>query len=176
MSALPEKLAQVRARPRAGGADLVIPVLALAFTAYFFWSIAGLTWEAKANGVVIGAVLLALLVLQIGRTLLDVREGRATLSLGPLLRPPAVQARRAALVALLALFVATVGVVGTIFGLILCFASMMWVLGVRSVPWLVGLPVAVAAVLHLLFVTLLGAKLPAGPIEQALAALFGPGA
>jgi hypothetical protein len=78
-------------------------------------------------------------------------------------------------VALLALFVATVGTVGTILGLILCFASMMWVLGVRQARWLVGLPVAVAGVIHLLFVTFLGAKLPRGPVEQALSAVFGAG-
>jgi hypothetical protein len=33
------------------GADLVIPALALGFAIYFFFSIADLVWEAKANGV-----------------------------------------------------------------------------------------------------------------------------
>ena len=42
------------------GADLVIPALALGFAAYFFVSIADLAWEAKANGVVIGGVLVVL--------------------------------------------------------------------------------------------------------------------
>ena len=37
------------------GADLVIPALALGFAVYFFVSIADLAWEAKANGMVIGA-------------------------------------------------------------------------------------------------------------------------
>jgi Tripartite tricarboxylate transporter TctB family len=167
--------AEGRGEPQAEGADLVIPALALAFSAYFFWSIAGLDWEAKANGVVIGAVLLVLLALQIGRVALAVRRGRATLGFDPLLHPWPVQLRRLALVALLALFVATISTVGTLLGLILCFASMMWVLGVREVPWLIGLPVAVATVLHLLFVTFLGANLPRGPVEQALSAVFGAG-
>lgn len=173
MSETSSEPAEAGSQPQAEGADLVIPALALAFTAYFFWSIAGLAWEAKANGVVIGAVLLVLLALQIGRSVLAVRGGRATLGFDPLLQPRPVQLRRLALVVILALFVATVGTVGTILGLALCFAAMMWVLGVREVRWLVGLPVAVAAGLHLLFVTLLGAKLPRGPIEAALSALFG---
>ena len=49
------------------GADLVIPLLALGFAAYFFWSIADLAWEAKANGVIIGSILVALVLLQVAQ-------------------------------------------------------------------------------------------------------------
>ena len=52
---------------KALGADLVIPALALGFAAYFFVSIADLAWEAKANGVVIGGILVALIVIQCAR-------------------------------------------------------------------------------------------------------------
>ena len=52
---------------KALGADLVIPALALGFATYFFVSIADLAWEAKANGVVIGGILVALIVLQVLR-------------------------------------------------------------------------------------------------------------
>ena len=36
------------------GADLIIPGLALAFTTYYLITTLNLTWEAKANGVVVG--------------------------------------------------------------------------------------------------------------------------
>ena len=41
-----------RERP-AVGADLIIPGLAVAFTTYYLIGTASLTWEAKANGVVV---------------------------------------------------------------------------------------------------------------------------
>ena len=44
------------------GADAVIPALAAAFAAYFFVDIADLAWEAKANGVLIGTILVVLIV------------------------------------------------------------------------------------------------------------------
>jgi hypothetical protein len=36
------------------GQELIIPGLAVAFTAYYFWTVQELAWEAKANGIVIG--------------------------------------------------------------------------------------------------------------------------
>jgi hypothetical protein len=46
------------------GADLAIPLLALAFAAYFFVDIRGLEWEAKANGAIVGTVLVALVAMR----------------------------------------------------------------------------------------------------------------
>lgn len=162
-------------RLEAAGADLVIPALALAFALYFFWSITGLAWEASANGVVIGTVLLLLIGIQLVRIGLKVRSGQATLGFGPLLAPPSVLWQRLALIALLALFVATVDWVGTILGLVLVMASMMWTLGVRDRRWLIGLPLAVATALHLMFVVFLGARLPAGVIERLIQTATGGG-
>lgn len=159
----------------AAGADLAIPALAVGLALYFFWSIAGLEWEAKANGVVIGTILLVLIAIQLGRTCLQVARGEARFSFDPLLQPRVVLYKRLALVGLMALFVATIPYLGTVLGLTLAMAAALAVLGVRSPQLLIGLPVAVAMVLHLLFVTFLGAKLPAGPIEWLIAQLAGGG-
>ena len=64
---------------KALGADLVIPALALGFAAYFFVSIADLAWEAKANGVVIGGILVGLIAIQLVRVTLRVLLGVASL-------------------------------------------------------------------------------------------------
>ena len=158
---------------KAIGADLVIPLLALAFALYFFSSIANLTWEAKANGVVIGSVLLALVAIQLGRTFWGVAQGRLGLGLDTLTQPVGVQLKRLALVALLALFVGTIHIVGTVLGLMLAMGSMMFVLGQRDWRWLLGLPAGLALTIHLLFVVFLGARLPAGPVEQAIRLVVG---
>lgn len=159
--------------PKARGADLVIPLLALAFALYFFSSIRGLVWEAKANGVVIGSVLLFLVAIQIVRTGLEVWQGRATLGFDALTQPRGVQLQRLALVLVLAAFVGTIHVLGTILGLTLAMGALMAILGVRDWRWLLGLPLAVSVSLHLLFVVLLGARLPAGPVENLLGAVIG---
>ena len=69
------------------GADLVIPALALGFAIYFFVSIADLAWEAKANGVLIGAILVSLIALQLVRVGVQLLKGRATLSFAGLWEP-----------------------------------------------------------------------------------------
>lgn len=162
-----------RREPEAAGADLVVPLMALAFAAYFFWSIRGLVWEAKANGVVVGSVLVVLVLIQLARTAREVLQGRATLELGPLIRPWPVQLRRLAVVVLMALFVATLEWVGTLLGLFLLTAGCMFLLGVRDWRWLTGLPFAICAFVYVMFFLFLHARLPRGPVEAALAWIAG---
>ena len=61
------------------GADLVIPALALGFAIYFFISIADLAWEAKANGVMIGGILVLLIAAQVVRIAIGISKGEASL-------------------------------------------------------------------------------------------------
>ena len=63
------------------GADLVIPALALGFAAYFFVSIADLAWEAKANGMVIGGILVLLIAISARAHRHPRGQGRASLGL-----------------------------------------------------------------------------------------------
>ena len=74
------------------GADLVIPALALGFAVYFFFSIADLAWEAKANGVLIGTVLVSLIAIQLVRVGVQLAKGEGE----PRLRAPLGAARGAA--------------------------------------------------------------------------------
>src|SRR3990172_514348 len=87
------------------GADLVIPALALAFAGYFFVSISDLAWEAKANGVLIGGVLAALVAVQFLRVGLQVWVGAANLGFERLLLPHHALAKRIGMVGLTALFI-----------------------------------------------------------------------
>ena len=89
------------------GADLIIPALALGFAAYFFVSIADLAWEAKANGVVIGSVLVVLVLIQLARIGVRILRGRANLSLAPVLEPRDALPKRLGLIAVTVAFIAT---------------------------------------------------------------------
>lgn len=160
-------------RRKALGVDLIIPAAALAFTAYFFTSVAGLAWEARANGTVIGAALVVACLAQIVRVLREVRSGRADLSLGEFGVWSPAQMRRIWILVILAVFVGTVRWTGTTLGLFLVMLSSMYVLGVRSPKTLFGVSFAVALVGYLLFIALLRSQFPEGPIEWLGTAVFG---
>jgi hypothetical protein len=150
------------------GADLVIPALALAFAIYFFVSTAGLAWEAKANGVFIGAALIALVVLQVGRIVLRVARGQGRLDFDPLWRPSELLWKRMGLVAVTALFVVTLPWLGLTLGLWLGILAQLWIIGVRRWKILFWIPTSTAACIYLLFIALLDSGFPHGPIEVLL--------
>jgi hypothetical protein len=157
------------------GADLVIPVLALLFSLYFFFDIAGLAWEAKSNGVIVGSILVLLVLIQIGRIARTRLRGEGKLGFGRLIEPREKLLPRIVLVVLLGAMVATIGITGTTLGLFLLMLSSMMLLGVRDWRPLLGVSLSVALGVYVAFILLLGTKLPAGPVERGLAALFGTG-
>ena len=147
------------------GADLVIPALALGFAVYFFVSIADLAWEAKANGVVIGGVLVLLVLIQLARIGVQLARRTGTLSLERLWEPRDALGKRLGLVAVTVAFIATLGWFGLTLGLLLALTAALWIMGVRGKA-LVILPFAVSAAAYLLFVVLLNTAIPHGPIER----------
>jgi hypothetical protein len=150
------------------GADLVIPALALGFAAYFFVSIADLAWEAKANGMLIGVILVLLLALQLGRIARQFLRGEASLSLAPLWQPAEATGKRLGMVAVAAAFIATLPWLGLTLGLLLGMLAALWVMGVRRGATLVLLPLAIAAAAYLLFIVTLQSDFPHGPVEKLL--------
>ena len=71
--------------PRQVGGDLVIPVLAVAFTLYFITTILDSPWTAQVNAFLIGGILLALCALFFVRTVLELRRGGAQLGFSGLI-------------------------------------------------------------------------------------------
>lgn len=147
------------------GADLVIPALALAFAAYFFFSISGLAWEAKANGTVIGGVLVVLVLIQLVRIGLRLARREATLGFDPLLAPRDALGKRIGLVVVTIVFIGTLQWLGLTLGLLVALYASLWIMGARGKPLYI-IPVVVAALAYLLFVALLQTDIPHGPIER----------
>lgn len=150
------------------GADLVIPALALGFAVYFFIDIAELAWEAKANGVLIGAILVFLIAVQLARMARQLARGEGDLRADPLWQPADVMGKRIGMVVVTAAFIATLPWLGLTLGLLVAMAAALWVMGVRSRATLVLLPLAIAASAYLLFILLLQSEFPHGPIEKLL--------
>jgi hypothetical protein len=150
------------------GADLVIPLLALGFALYFFWSIADLAWEAKANGVVIGAALLALVAVQVVRIALAVAQGRGDLRTDPLWQPGEVLPKRLGMVAVTVAFILLLQVLGLTLSLFASMGAALWIMGVRKPSVILGISFGVAAAAYLLFIAALDAGFPHGLIEKLL--------
>ena len=157
---------------RPAGADLVIPLLSLAFAGYFFVSIADLQWEAKANGVIIGSALVVLVLVQLVRMALDVAGGKASLAFTALLEPRDLLLQRIALVVITFTFIATITWLGVTLGLFLGLLASLWALGIRHRKALVLVPLITAAVVYILFIAILDTAFPHGPVEHGLAALW----
>lgn len=155
------------------GAVLIIPLLAAALTIYFLVDSSRLVWEARANGTVIGAIVLVLVAIQLFRIGREVLTGRATLGLGELVERSPLQMQRLALVAIMVVFIALVPWVGTTGGLFVSMFLSMAVLGVRSPAQLFGISAVVAATVYVLFIHLLQSRLPTGPVESAIGAMLG---
>jgi putative tricarboxylic transport membrane protein len=154
------------------GADLVIPALALGFAVYFFFSIAELSWEAKANGVLIGAILVSLVAIQLVRVGVQVARGRANLGFERLWAPRDALPRRMGLVLITVAFIVAIRWAGLTLSLFVALAAALYLMGVRKPVPLVAVPLAVAASAYLLFIAALDSDLPRGPVEQLLAALL----
>ena len=155
------------------GADLVIPALALAFAIYFFFAIADLTWEAKANGVLIGGILVLLVVIQIGRIGVAVARGRANLGFDALLKPREALVPRIGMVLLTIVFIAALPWLGLTLALFLSMAVALILMGARR-PWIIfWVSFGVAACAYLMFIAALETDVPRGPVEQAIAAAVG---
>ena len=155
------------------GADLVIPLLALGFAIYFFWSITDLAWEAKANGVVIGVALIALVVVQVARIAAAVAQGRGDLRTDPLWQPRDVLLKRLGMVAVTVAFILLLQVLGLTLSLLAAMVAALALMGVRRIPVLLGIAFGVAAAAYLLFIALLDAGFPHGPVEHFFAQLRG---
>jgi hypothetical protein len=153
----------------ARGADLVIPALALGFAIYFFFSIAELGWEAKANGVLIGTVLVVLIGFQLVLTIRELVQGQASLGMDVLWLPREALAKRLGMVLITVLFIATLKWLGLTLGLYASLLAALYIMGVRNRVALICIPLGIAASAYLLFILLLQSDFPHGPIERLLA-------
>lgn len=158
--------------PRPVGGDLILPLAGIAFTIYYFVTIWDLVWEAQVNGLMIGSVLLALIAIFLIRTGIEVAKGRATLDLGPLIRPLDVQLKRLALVVLSIAFIELIQWLGFTLAMFLFLLSGLYTMGVRDRKRLIGLPAILSLSGYFLFIVALDTRFPHGPIERLLGMIF----
>ena len=97
-----------------------------------------------------------------------IASGEASFSFGDLFRNDEFNRQRLGLIAMVAIYVATITWVGATIGLFFLLIGCMWLLGVRNTRQLVGVALTSAVLVHLALITLLGSKLPRGLILNQL--------
>lgn len=155
-----------RSRKRALGAELVIPVGALVFTLYYFYTILEAPWTAQASAFFIGTILIVLVLIFIGLTFRWVAKGEGDWSFHTLFEPHDYVKIRLGLLALTVGYIAVISFLGftiTTF-LFLVLAMLLLNRGRRA-----KLSLTLAAILsvggYLLFIVAFDTNFPEGPFE-----------
>jgi hypothetical protein len=160
-------------QPKAVGADLLLPAMALGFTLYFLYSIRDLAWEAKANGVIVGIVLLLLIAVQLIRMGIAVAQGRASLGLGDFLEPRDVILKRLGMLAITIALVIALPWTGLAIAVFAALAAGFTVMGVRGPARVLLTALAITVAVEALFIVALESSLPSGPVERLIERLRG---
>ena len=156
-------------RKRALGAELVIPVAALAFTIYYFYTILDAPWTAQASAFFIGTILIILSLLFIALTFRWVAKGEGDWSFHTLFEPHDYVKLRVGLFALTVGYILVISFLGftiTTF-LFLLLATLLLNRGRRA-----KLALLISAILsvggYLLFVVAFDTNFPEGPFENLM--------
>jgi len=156
------------------GSDLIIPVAAIIFTLYYFYSIIDTPWTAQVSAFFNGSILLALCVIFTVGVLIKVLRGRATLRLDTLIEPISIAPKRALLFLLTFLYIACIDWAGFTITTFVFLALGMMLLSGRdrnNKIFIIVLSAALAVGGYLLFVVAFERQFPEGPFEHAFKAM-----
>ena len=155
------------------GGELVIPVLAIGFTLYFFSSIWHSPWTAKVSAFFIGGILLLVCTLFIVRSIAWIRRGQATLGFANLVSRDDIRSGR------LGLFAATLGYVLVIEQLGFTLSTFLFMaigMGVlargRKLAFIVLLSSIIALVGWAVFILAFDTRFPRGWFEYTMKGLL----
>jgi hypothetical protein len=161
-------------RRRDLGAELIIPVVALAFTLYYFHSIAEAPWTAKVSTYLIGGILILLVAIFAVKCAIGAIRDGARFGFGVLLAPGSLLPQR------LALLVITVGYVYALeFGgftlttFVFLYLAMLLLGGRAVLRTALLLATAYAIGGYLLFILAFDTRFPRGPFETLVERVIG---
>ncbi len=155
------------------GGELILPIGALIFTLYYFYTIIDVPRIAQVSAFFVGSILMVLLMVLAVRIGKEVKAGTADLRLGPLVEPHSFIPARLALLGLTLGFIFFIEWLGFT---ITVFVFLAVAMGLLSKGRKMGLICSLAAVLsiggYLLFIVAFNTRFPAGPFEQLMEKLF----
>ena len=159
--------------PRPIGAQLIIPIAAILFTVYYFWTILDTPWTAQVSAFFVGTVLFVLGIAFVAKQAYEVRRGRATFGLGDLVSHADFTSGRAAIFALTLIYIVVIQWGGfTITTFFYLFITMAILNRARRL----GLTALVSFVMvmagYFLFIVAFNTRFPHGPFEIMMQKVF----
>ncbi len=157
------------------GADLIIPIAAIALALYYFTTIIDSPWTAQVTAFFVGAILILLSLLLIGRSLWRFRQGDVDFSLDELIQPVAMLPVRAALLALVIASLYFISILGFTLTAILFLSSAMLLLNRGKNPVrIIVLAVTLSIVWFILFVLIFQRRFPLGWLDHQITGFVKP--
>lgn len=168
-----EQSSKQQSRTKSVGGDLVIPISALAFTLYYFYTIIGTPWTAQVSAFFVGTILIFLICLYLIKTAIAFYSGRVNLGMGSLIQPVSYIPKRLILLGMTILYIWTIDIIGfTIAAFLFLFFSML----VLSDGKRIGLILSISLILsiggYFLFIVAFKTRFPLGPFETLMQGLL----
>jgi hypothetical protein len=159
-------------RARSGGAELIIPVIGVAFTLYYFTTIIDSPWTAQVSTFFSGAILILCSSVVGWRVWRDWRAGKKSLDFDTLVTPFDFINKRVVLLVLTVLYVPATHIAGftlTTFGFL--FLGVVLLRDGRNIGIAAALAGTLAVAGWALFVLAFDIRFPDGPFEMLMGRL-----
>ena len=162
--------------PRALAGELLIPILAVAFTLYFFSTIWNSPWTAKVSAYLVGGVLLTVCAIFFVRFAVMYKNGKALLSFGYLFSRDDISSGRVGLVILTVAYCAFIDRLGFTLTTFLFLAISMLVLSKFKRPVLICTSSAIISLCGwAVFIWAFDTRFPRGWFETTMKAVLSNG-
>ena len=148
------------------GSELIIPVAALLFTIYYFFTIWHAPWTAQVAAFIVGDILLLLVALILIKSYRTYKRGEGALNFDNLVYPKAFVSKRLGLLALTIAYIFIVPSLGfTITTFLFLSMAMLLLSGFRKKRLIISLAATLSIGGYLLFIVAFKTRFPAGPFE-----------
>lgn len=155
------------------GSDLIIPVVALLFTIYYFYTIINAPWTAQVAAFLVGSVLIVLVLMFLVRCIRLLKTGQGSFNFDTLSKPKSFMPKRLGLLVLTIAYIFVVPTFGfTITTFFFLLMAMLLLSGGRRKGFILFLSTILSLGGYLLFIVAFKTRFPAGPFETLMKGLF----
>lgn len=155
------------------GSELIIPVAALLFTFYYFYTIIDAPWTAQVAAFLVGSILIVLIMFFLVKCIRLIRRGEGTLNFDTIINPKSFLIKRIGLLGLTIAYIFVVSTLGfTITTFLFLFMAMLLLSGGHKKRFIFSLSVILALGGYLLFILAFKTRFPAGPFETLMKGFF----
>lgn len=162
--------------PRQIGGELVIPIIAVGFTLYFFKTIWNSPWTAQVSAFMVGGVLLTVCAIFFVRCALWLSRGEGTLGFGNVFTMDDIRTGRIGLLLTTIGYVAFIDILGFTLMTFLFLAISMLILAKGERPmFIVAISAAMALTGWALFIWAFDTRFPRGWFENTMKAVLANG-